>query len=224
MPLTPEDVRNKEFRYSFRGYNEEEVDAFLDEVEAEVGRLLTENNQLRQRAAAPPAPAPAGPAQAPMSETEEMLRRTLLIAQRTADETVAQAKAEADKLLADARNQSEAMISSAQQQASAQLGDLDNRRRALEQHIESLRGFEREYRTRLKAYLEAQLRDLDSRSASGSTPAGQAPGAGGGQARPADAAQRSAPPADGQARPAADATPRPAPDAAPSGEPPRVAQ
>ena len=64
MPLTPEDVQNKRFstvRFK-EGYDEEEVDAFLDEVEAELRRLLSENGDLRSRgggAAPTPAAAPA---------------------------------------------------------------------------------------------------------------------------------------------------------------------
>src|SRR5437868_3755948 len=53
MPLTPEDVQNKRFstvRFK-EGYDEEEVDAFLDEVEAELRRLLGENTDLRARPA-----------------------------------------------------------------------------------------------------------------------------------------------------------------------------
>src|SRR5262250_1820733 len=50
MPLTPADVHNVAFKkppIGKRGYDEEEVDAFLDEVERELARLLEENNQLR---------------------------------------------------------------------------------------------------------------------------------------------------------------------------------
>ncbi|MEP7055725.1 MAG: DivIVA domain-containing protein [Actinomycetota bacterium] len=167
MPLTPEDIRTKEFRNSIRGYNEHEVDAFLDEVEAELTRLLRDNSELRERATTAAASALAAPltaVPAPMGETEEMLRRTLLIAQRTADETVAQAKAEADRIVAEAQAHTQQLVNHAQQQASTHVADLDNRRKALEVHIEGLRAFEREYRTRLKAYLEAQLRDLDGRA------------------------------------------------------------
>ena len=66
MPLTPEDVQNKRFstvRFK-EGYDEEEVDAFLDEVEAELRRLLGENSELRTAPAAAAAPLPphrAGP-------------------------------------------------------------------------------------------------------------------------------------------------------------------
>jgi DivIVA domain-containing protein len=61
VPLTPADVANKQFKIAFRGYSLDEVDAFLDEVEGELGRLLRENNDLRTgRPGAPPFTAPAG--------------------------------------------------------------------------------------------------------------------------------------------------------------------
>src|SRR6478609_8172638 len=91
MALTPEDVVNKRFNPTkFReGYDQDEVDDFLDEVVVELRRLNQENEELRQRlvasdariselqrsgsqapvAAAPPvvAPAPvAAPAPAPV--------------------------------------------------------------------------------------------------------------------------------------------------------------
>src|SRR5438552_17625699 len=53
MPLTPADVRNKQFSTTRLrpGYDEEEVDAFLDEVEAELDRLIQENEELRGKLA-----------------------------------------------------------------------------------------------------------------------------------------------------------------------------
>src|SRR3954466_11790140 len=50
MPLTPADIHNMAFKkppMGKRGYDEEEVDAFLDEVEQELIRLLEENNVLQ---------------------------------------------------------------------------------------------------------------------------------------------------------------------------------
>ena len=57
MPLTPADVRNKQFSTTRLrpGYDEEEVDAFLDEVEAELDRLIQENEELRAKLAEVPA-------------------------------------------------------------------------------------------------------------------------------------------------------------------------
>src|SRR5512144_2541367 len=53
MPLTPADVHNVAFKkppIGKRGYDEEEVDAFLDEVERELARLIEENTELRMAA------------------------------------------------------------------------------------------------------------------------------------------------------------------------------
>jgi DivIVA domain-containing protein len=173
MPLTPEDVRSRRFKTSFRGYDETEVDTFLDEVEVELTRLLGDAETMRQRLETAQSMPPPQPVH---SEAEEMLRRTLLLAQRTADETVASAQAEAERLTSEARALADAVRLQAEQQKAAAISDLERRRQALEQHIDGLRAFEREYRTRLKAYLESQLHDLDGRGQPpGDVPAAPAP-------------------------------------------------
>ena len=86
MPLTPSDVANKQFGRQVRGYAMDEVDGFLDEVEQELTRLLSENARLAQRPAQAAAPAPAAPPQsaaaapaADATETQEAALRTLLM-------------------------------------------------------------------------------------------------------------------------------------------------
>ena len=54
------------------------------------------------------------------------------------------------------------MIADAEQRAGTITAQLEQRKDALERRVEQLRTFEREYRTRLKSYLESQLRDLDA--------------------------------------------------------------
>ncbi len=224
MPLTPADVHNVAFKkppIGKRGYDEEEVDAFLDEVERELARLIEENNELRaqlERGGARPA-GPAGPGADPrlgaeLAEIKAQLDRTqrekaaaeqaargmqaeleqfrtqggpvsagdgeqqalrvLMMAQRTADDHVNDARREADKLLSEARTKAEEVTRDARAKADAlerdarqrhqeAMGGLDAKRTALQKHIEELKQFEREYRTRLKAYLESQLRDLVGR-------------------------------------------------------------
>ena len=113
MALTPEDVRNKQFSTvrMKEGYNEDEVDAFLDEVEAELTRLHRENDELKAKvsqlgqqparggracgawAGARRGAGPA-PAVAPSAEAVRMLE----LAQKTADEHVASARVEANRL------------------------------------------------------------------------------------------------------------------------------
>jgi DivIVA domain-containing protein len=222
MPLTPADVHNVAFKkppIGKRGYDEEEVDAFLDEVERELARLIEENNELRAQLERGGGGRPAGPGADPrlaaeLAETkaqldrvqreknaaeqaargmqaeleqvrnspsgmtsgegEQQALRVLMMAQRTADDHVNDARREADKLLADARAKAEEVTRDARAKADALERDarqrhqeavsgLDAKRTALQKHIEELKQFEREYRTRLKAYLESQLRDLDGR-------------------------------------------------------------
>lgn len=52
MALTPQDIVRKEFREAFRGYNQAEVDLFLDEVVDEFSRLSDENQKMKIRLAA----------------------------------------------------------------------------------------------------------------------------------------------------------------------------
>jgi DivIVA domain-containing protein len=173
MPLTPEDVQKKQFstvRFK-EGYDEEEVDAFLDEVEAELRRLLAEHQSLSRvaqsapAAAAPAAPAAPPPPVAPAEDPNETALRTLLLAQRTADEAIAQARAEAEQVVAQARTRAGSIESEAQQRHAVAIAELQRQRETFERQIDNLRAFEREYRTRLKAYLEGQMRELDTRTA-----------------------------------------------------------
>ncbi len=52
MPLNPQDIVRKEFREAFRGYNQADVDLFLDEVVEEFQRLTDENQKMKVRLAA----------------------------------------------------------------------------------------------------------------------------------------------------------------------------
>ncbi len=47
--VTPIDIQQKEFRLAFRGYNERDVDVFLDQLTEEVARLNSENKRLREQ-------------------------------------------------------------------------------------------------------------------------------------------------------------------------------
>jgi len=218
MPLTPADVRNKQFSTTRLrpGYDEEEVDAFLDEVEAALDELIQENEELRaklqealrgkQSVALAPQPEPEMmlpepvrheperrpepvmmSAPRPAEDNMDTVARVLALAQQTADqaiadarreadETLGRARREADDILTKARRQSEQITSDARARAESlerdaqerhrqAMGSLVQSREELERRVDDLRAFEREYRSRLKAYLEGQLRDLEAGAA-----------------------------------------------------------
>jgi cell division initiation protein len=115
--LTPVDVQQKQFRLAFRGYNEREVDEFLDQVTEELARLHAENRrwqeELEARRTVPMAIGGAG-------ETEQVLAR----AKQQAAQILAEAEDQARALLADARRTSEYVGSSV---AGTELGSSDTR-------------------------------------------------------------------------------------------------
>ena len=47
--LTPLDIHNHEFKKSFRGYDEGEVDDFLDRIVSDYEKVLRENEKLKER-------------------------------------------------------------------------------------------------------------------------------------------------------------------------------
>ncbi len=218
MPLTPADVRNKQFSTTRLrpGYDEEEVDAFLDEVEAALDELIQDNEELRAKLAEvlrgkPPVsltpqaevpemmqpepirhepelrPEPVTLARRPAEDNMDTAARVLALAQQTADQAIADARREADETLGRARREADDILTKARRQAEqvtsdararaeslerdAQerhrqaMGSLVQSREELERRVDDLRAFEREYRSRLKAYLEGQLRDLEAGAA-----------------------------------------------------------
>ena len=86
----------------------------------------------------------------------------LAIAQKLHDEHVRSGEEQRDRLVADAKTHAERLVREAEERKAQTLGSLEQERSLLERKIDELRSFERDYRTRLKSYLETQLRDLDA--------------------------------------------------------------
>jgi DivIVA domain-containing protein len=206
MALTPEDVVNKRFQPTkFReGYDQDEVDDFLDEVVVELRRLNQENEELRQRlvasdsriselqrsGAVPAAQQPsftqqpepvAAPVAAPAYAESDAnsvdpgnTNNLLQLARRLHEEHVREGVEKRDALIAEGHATAARVVGEAETRQRAQLGALDQERQQLEHRIEELRNFEREYRQKLKGYIEGQLRELDSANVLTAAPAAAA--------------------------------------------------
>jgi DivIVA domain-containing protein len=250
MALTPEDVVNKRFQPTkFReGYDQDEVDDFLDEIVVELRRLNQENDELRRKVAdlqsggasesvvpapvsaetaedegtvekasagqdttsespatapaptedagATPKPAASVPAAkdsdevvesapvsgqpvsaapaataatpaAPVAGTGREATATsaagvLAMAQKLHDDYVAEGEAKREQIIADAQSEANGLVNDAQEKSRKTLAELEEKKSVLERKVEQLKGFERDYRARLKAYIEGQLRDLQN--------------------------------------------------------------
>ena len=184
--LTTEDVLNKKFQYvKFReGYDQDEVDEFLDEVVSTIYSLQMENQDLKEKLEAAerrvaelsnsdytPAETPA-PVAAPAVETPapaaaltgpqdaESATSMLALAQRVHDEYVRDGEEQSAKIIAEANAEREKIIADAQTQKDSLLSPLDQERELLENKINGLRTFEAEYRTNLRSHLETLLNEV----------------------------------------------------------------
>jgi cell division septum initiation protein DivIVA len=96
------------------------------------------------------------------------------MAQQMHDKHVADGEQQKEKIIAEAQIEASTLVNDAQDKSRKILGALEQQRSVLERKVEQLRGFERDYRARLKAYIEGQLRDLDARGSVAAPEVGEA--------------------------------------------------
>src|SRR5262245_12573261 len=146
MQLTPPALHAVEFREARKGgYNTRDVDDFIERVAAGVGQLHERMREAHGRAEAAEArlmdtqreldESRRRPMSPEAAETDETLRRTLVLAQRTADATIKEAKEEANRVLSEARE--EAARTRAEAEADARRG-AEGARLAAQAEVETL--------------------------------------------------------------------------------------
>ena len=196
--LTADDVLNKKFQPTkFReGYDQDEVDEFLDQIVEAMRDLENENAELKAKleaanarvaelsegapvvTATPVSPvAPVAPVvESPMVDTPkiepsgnnaESAAAMLEMAQRLHDEYVAKGKAERERIVTEARATGEQLTREAENQRNQTLSQLEKERANLEHKIDELRRFESDYRTRLRSYLTNLLNNVEDASGGG---------------------------------------------------------
>jgi len=198
MPLTPEDVVNKRFQPTkFReGYDQDEVDDFLDEVVLEFRRIGQENEELRQRLLAADAritelqrsgatlveQVNTAAASIPESTTSNSAfpeaapditafeanntNNLLQLARKLHEEHVREGLAKRDALVAEGQATAARITREAEAAAKADISRLEQEKVLIEHRINELTTFEKDYRAKLKAYITSQLTELDSSSVS----------------------------------------------------------
>jgi cell division initiation protein len=143
MKLTPLDIHHKEFHHSLRGYSEEGVDAFLDEVADEFERLFKENIDMAEKLEA---------ANVKVREYQAMevtLNNTMVSAQRSAETIVSQASEDASTIMRDAEVKAKEIIHNALTEKQKVQGELVRIKQA-----------EEDFRGRFRALLEQHLRGI----------------------------------------------------------------
>ncbi len=152
--ITIEVIETKEFHVAARGYNQHEVDEFLDSIcdeleriEAEMDALKAENDRLQNQAVPQVSPY-AAPVQTGATDT---FQEILEMAQRVKEQTIADAEAKAAEILANAETQ-----------VKARLGNLAEEKDELEAKVESLKAAAQTFKTQFAQMLLAAKDALDA--------------------------------------------------------------
>ena len=117
--LTVLEIETKKFRRRWRGYDPAAVDAFLQQVAAHYEEVLTENHQLREELIGLREEVER------YRTLENTLKESLMLAQRSADETRANAHREAELILQEARQQAEQIRREAEQRIQSLLREIE---------------------------------------------------------------------------------------------------
>jgi DivIVA domain-containing protein len=163
MDLTPRLLTEVEFKEQWRGYSPTEVDRFLAGVATAVGELQQRHHEAVDRA--------MSAEQKLLERTDDdEVRRTLVLAQRTAASAVEEASAEAMRIVEEARRHAADVEAELAERRRVEVNELADRRAELQADIDALEAFLRQQRERLRAELTNQLATLDSPSFGGERP------------------------------------------------------
>src|ERR1700730_1323272 len=185
MDVTPQELRDVEIREAWRGYHRDDVDELLERAAATIEHLDEQVRSAQTRVAQaptpPPArtPAPVAPTPAPMPERRppgvdtDVIQRTLVLAQKAADEAVHEARTKAQQMLAESETKAQSLVSEAEASArriadterrrpEEEIGQLTSARDTLNADVDALERYEQEYRIRLREAIHAQLETLQA--------------------------------------------------------------
>ncbi len=142
--ITPLDIQNKEFKKSIRGYNETEVDEFLDEILKDFEKIYKENMELKDKILL------LNEQLEKYNSLERTLKETLIVAQSTADEVIGAAKKKANSIIESANIEAKKLIDEAN-------NEVYRIRKEYEHLVKEMLIF----KTRYRSFIEAQLTTLE---------------------------------------------------------------
>lgn len=143
--ITPLDIQNKEFSKAFRGYNESEVDEFLDKIIDSYDKLTNENVELKDRNKL------LNEQIEKYNNLERTLKDTLVVAQSTAEEVAMNANRKAEMIIKEAEEKAKRIIENA-----------NNEVININKEYEEVRKDFQIFKTRFKTLIESQLKSIEN--------------------------------------------------------------
>lgn len=167
MALTPLDIQNKTFPTKMRGYNQDEVDDFLDLVVRDYEEVTQRNRELEK------AVKHSEEKLEYFNELKDALNQSIIVAQDTADKVktsaskeseviVTSAQNKADELVATAEKRAHQLTTDAEEKARKILTDATEKAKQLATETEDLKKKTRVFHKRISLMLESQLEQVKS--------------------------------------------------------------
>lgn len=144
MRITPLDIQQKQFPMKFRGFDVEEVFAFLEVIREEMEDLLRENAQLKENAQR---------AENQIKEYKDMettLRETLMTAQQMVEDYKTNARKEAELIVKEAELKADSLLKEAQEKVIK-----------IHEDIVDLKGIRRHFKEEVRRMVESHLKMLE---------------------------------------------------------------
>ncbi|WP_102347010.1 DivIVA domain-containing protein [Bacillus sp. Marseille-P3661] len=145
MPLTPLDIHNKEFSRGFRGYDEDEVNEFLDQVIKDYELIIREKKELEEKVKE------LTERLSHFSSIEETLNKSILVAQEAAED-----------VKRNAQTESKLIIKEAEKNADRIINDALTKSRKISIEIEELKKQSKVFRNRFRMLIKAQLEMIEN--------------------------------------------------------------
>ncbi|MGI8315044.1 DivIVA domain-containing protein [Halobacillus mangrovi] len=145
MPLTPLDIHNKEFTKAFRGYEEDEVNEFLDQVIKDYEIIIRQKKELEREVEQ------LNERLGHFTNIETTLNKSILVAQETAEDVKSNANKESKIIIQEAEKNADRIVNEA----------LDKSRR-LSYEVEEMKKQAKVFKTRLSKLVEAQMEMINN--------------------------------------------------------------
>jgi len=141
--ITPLEIQNKEFKKGMRGYKEDEVDEFLDQVMIDYEKLYKENIELKEKVEV------ARHQMDKYKDIEDTLKNTLIVAQNAAEDVRANANKKSELILQEAESKAREIISKAHREVEDIRSEFESTKKQMQI-----------FKTRFKTLLQSQLDSL----------------------------------------------------------------
>jgi len=144
VPLTPIDIHNKEFTRGFRGYDEDEVNEFLDQIIKNYEMVIRQKKELEQEVSE------LNERLSHYSNIEETLNKSIEVAKQTAEEVKTNANKESSLIIKEAENDASRIVNEAVEKS-----------RRISSEVETMKKQAKFFKIRVRKLVEAQMEMID---------------------------------------------------------------